>query len=161
MSFSEYVTLAFYKGVGGTKFDRIVDTAIRAATASKYSHVELIVGEAESGQRHRALSSSPRDGGVRSKLIFFDQKKWDFVTVKDAEGAWPIVTTFDGAPYDYAGAILSPLCLPLNLSPKKWFCSEIIAEAIGLKMSWTYSPERLYRTVISLQVDGDAHHEPN
>jgi hypothetical protein len=48
------------------------------------------------------------------------------------------------APYDLVGALASPLRLPFSVGPQRWwFCSEIVAAALGLPQPWAYSPGRL------------------
>lgn len=128
------VKVAFYRGKGDWK-----DKVIRWATKSPYSHVEVV------GLDGRAYSSSARDGGVRIKEIDFGDGKWDLV-----ECPWMDQSHVDrialqvGKKYDYTGLLLSQA---LNLSRhkrKRFFCSEIVAWAIGLGQPQRMSPGGVY-----------------
>lgn len=145
------VTLAFYKGRADKLWHRIQDWAVRVATNSIYSHVEMIDGVAEAGNMHRCLTASGREGGVRAKNIFLRSEAWDMVLVPcDNVYAVDFIETKIGKKYDYKAILLTQL---INLGaedPDKWFCSEIIAGAIQLNgdhpMHW-YSPKRLMQAV--------------
>lgn len=63
------ITLAFYHGKGGSRWQRWQDRAIRWRTWGRMSHVELIEGRAEYDLPALCLSASGRDGGVREKKI--------------------------------------------------------------------------------------------
>lgn len=73
------LTLAFYKGRGGTALHRMQDAAIRAATGGIYSHVELIPYIAGQHATATCLSASLRDGGVRKKSIALSPDAWNLV----------------------------------------------------------------------------------
>jgi len=139
------ITLAFYHGRGGSVRDRVVDGMIRTATGSIYSHVELIPSIAGTGARHLCLSASPRDGGVRAKRIYLRPDHWHLIHVQtDPDRARAAIMAHAGAPYDLVGALASPLRLPFQVGPRGWwFCSEIVAHALGFPAPWGYSPGRL------------------
>ena len=130
------VRLAFYKGEGDW-----VDKVVRWWTKSQYSHVEVVVGDTW-------ISSSPRDGGVRSmRMESYNAKHWDTID-------YPGVSTIDvfdlfrrtkGNDYDFIGILFSQV-LPTGLhSSTKWYCSEWAAE---LKYDKTnLSPQELYELV--------------
>ena len=63
------ISLAFYKGLATDPWHRVQDAGIRFATRGRYSHVEFIAGAADFGQPLECLSSSGRDGGVRSMVM--------------------------------------------------------------------------------------------
>lgn len=63
------ITLAFYKGLATDLWHRLQDAGIPFATRGRYSHVKFIAGAADLGQPLQYLSSSGRDGGVRSKVM--------------------------------------------------------------------------------------------
>lgn len=66
--------LAFYIYQKGKLFDYF----IALVTLSKYSHVELLLDDGVT-----SISSSSRDGGVRKKVIDYDQNRWVFVDIKE------------------------------------------------------------------------------
>lgn len=140
------IYLAGYVGRG-----RPLDWAIRAATASSYSHVELV-----DDQRSAWASASWRDGGVRVKRIEPKLGHWDLkrLPTERWRAAWEFVAEQGGKPYDIAGAMFGPT-LGLRLgAPDRWFCSELIAEALMQvellprgKRAEHYSPADLMRAV--------------
>ena len=135
--------LLFYKGrrsenPSATTWDRIISIATR----SRFSHVELSVYS--SGDNYTCWSSSIRDKGVRCVNIKNDKNRWEVVDIsKKVSSEWFI--PYIGAPYDYVGLLAPILGNEKFSSNHKWFCSEIIAEALGLEDSWKYTPEDLYR----------------
>lgn len=107
--------LAMYKG-SGTFYDKV----IRQVTNSPYSHCELLIGNV-------CYSSSPRDGGVRMKIIDLNDGKWDLYTVPGNEHYafnWFVNNT--KKKYDWLGAITTVLPFQLNI-PNRFFCSEACA----------------------------------
>ncbi|WP_116082145.1 hypothetical protein [Tropicimonas sp. IMCC34011] len=136
-------TLAAYHG--WARHGWPTDTAIRLATLSPYSHVELAEGEAHPGEVAVCWSSSPRDGGVRSKKILLGDK-WRLIPVDVPGDAFARIAARSGRPYDLRGALLSPLRRDHDLgTPGAWFCSEVIADAMRLTAPWAWSPGRLVR----------------
>lgn len=133
------ITLAMYKGPAPTLLRRIVHRLICWRTRGPYSHVELVK------DGYLGFSASFLDGGVRRKAIDFNTGRWDMVTVPGDEAK--AVAWFDahmGAPYDWFG--LFGWVIPWRVSYRKWwFCSEAVAEAIGMPQSWRTSPNDLYR----------------
>jgi len=130
--------LAFYKGPGD-----ITDKAIRWYTDSQYSHVELVID-------NMWYSTSPRDLKVRAKRIAPKDVHWDYVEVEVDELSFAsFFASTKGAKYDFLGIVLSQF-FPLDIhSRKRWFCSEFCAEALKLEDSNKYSPEDLYKYVVS------------
>lgn len=137
--------IAFYRGPAPTLLRRIVHRLICWRTDGPYSHVELVTGG------KWGYSASFLDGGVRVKAINFRSDHWDMVTVPGDEAK--AVAWFDahlGQPYDWFG--LFGWVLPWRVSYRKWwFCSEVVAEAMGLPQSWRISPNDLYRIVNPLR----------
>jgi len=137
--------LAFYKALG-----RPTDWAIRAATWSRYSHVEIIPRWTVDAQgRVWSVAASKRDGGmVRFRPIRFKAGHWHFIEgIGDPDLAMAAV----GLPYDTWGAVLS--CTP-GLARKRpaqglWFCSELAAHVEGLPDPQTYHPGRLADALLS------------
>jgi len=144
--------LAFYKGRGGW-----IDAAIRAATRSPYSHVELVRRHWISGQgdgllRFGGWSSSWRDGGVRAKMIEATPGHWDFVEVPwaDQADAVDFIRPLIGARYDLAGILGSQVLGLRRQQSGRWFCSELCAAALGLSQPEALSPGGLFDRVVDL-----------
>ena len=130
------IRLAFYKGKGDW-----VDKVIKWWTKSQYSHVEVVVG-------NTWISSSPRDGGVRSmRMESYNAEHWDIID-------YPGVTSGDvfdlfrrtkGDDYDFIGILFSQV-FPLGIQSKsEWYCSEWAA-----KLKYRNSklnPQELYELV--------------
>lgn len=137
--------LAFYKGTG-----RLDDRLIRFSTRSEFSHVELLLA-GDDDYRTRpvaAISASGRDGGVRRKEIDFRSDNWVVLPVFGwaHDDAWKFAFNHLGEGYDWA-AILFSFIIPIRRQANtRWFCSELCAEAIGLKDMAT-SPGDLFERV--------------
>lgn len=144
------LVLAFYRGRGN-----FLDRAIRFATGSPYSHVELVMVPPKhvlNRNGHIGVSASSRDGGVREKQILFKQDHWDFLPVKSWSNpdAWSRASNEIGHPYDYVG-ILFNFAIPLRRHLRtSWFCSEICGYAVGIPDPHTLSPGELYDRVREL-----------
>jgi len=129
---------AFYKTPG----DRDVQL-IRAWTPSAYSHCELVLPDGG------FVSSSPRDGGVRAKVIEPDPAAWDFLPLPWLQPAHveQLLEQEAGAGYDWLG-ILGSQILPAGIQSRShWFCSEFCAQALGLEQPQRYSPGQLAEAV--------------
>lgn len=112
-----------------------MDWLVRAVTFSPVSHVELTDGETW-------LSASLRDGGVRMKRMRPKPGHWLLEPLPDGKGrdAWDFMARQIGARYDLRGAIIGPvLGLDVGVSDA-WFCSEIIAAALGWDDPHTVAP---------------------
>jgi hypothetical protein len=128
---------AFYKGnKPGIKglFSRLIKWWERG----QYSHCELVFSDGV------AASSSLLDGGVRFKEIDFKPDKWDFIDLpsEKEQDARQWFTDHEGEGYDAIGNIRFALDF-LPDDPKKWFCSEALAAALGKKEPWRYGPNGL------------------
>ena len=123
--------LALYKGHGNA-----LDKLIRFVTRSEYSHCEIVIDGV-------CLSSSPRDGGVRSKYINLATGHWDVIDIKGDE--WMVLAWFheqEGAGYDWIGLIRTVVPF-FPHSGSKWFCSEACGAALGFDAS-RLSPQDLF-----------------
>lgn len=142
---ADRITLAFYRAPGNG-FDRL----IRFWTSSIYSHVELVGGQGtdEQGDWFAGYSSSPRDGGVRRAIIRVQDGHWDFVTIPgDSEKAEAFIRDRIGARYDWLGAIGGAgFRLPIG-GRRRWFCSEIVAHAIGRPDLGGLDPGQLHQKI--------------
>lgn len=128
--------LAFYKGRRGG-FAGLFDAAVRWWTRGPYSHVELVFDD------HLSASASTRDGGVRFKRIDFHPDRWDFVEIGgDWQAALAWFEAHKGQGYDYAG-LFGFVWRPGNGVNRRWFCSEAVAAALGIRDPWRFCPNAL------------------
>ncbi|MEM9795153.1 MAG: hypothetical protein AAF919_01600 [Pseudomonadota bacterium] len=137
--------VAFYRG-RGTMADRIV----RYATRSPFSHCELIRTEEipRRGDTVTCISASNRDNGVRIKDITLEPHKWDIYAVPWAPpDTWDRAAAQLGAPYELWAMVLSQLFNFRRHKRGHWFCSELIAHALGLNMPHAKSPGDLLRAI--------------
>jgi hypothetical protein len=119
------ISLWLYKG-NGTRYDSM----IRWWTKSTFSHVELCVDGL-------CYSSSPRDGGVRSKTIELTDN-WDVIPIWWADEllADDIKSFYYktvGSLYDSRGIIFSQVFNANRHNAQKYFCSEWCLSALGLE----------------------------
>lgn len=132
------IRLALYTAPGDT-YDRL----IRAWTRSPYSHCELVLPDG------RFVTSSPRDGGVRAKVIEQDPAVWDFLPLPWIQAAHVehLLEQEAGAGYDWLG-ILGSQILPAGIQSRlRWFCSEFCAHVLDLEQPQRYSPGQLAEAV--------------
>lgn len=147
---SDTITYAFYKGRKAENskarvFDQLVCSWPR--TRGRFSHGEQI---APNGM---GLSSSFRDGGVRSKAIDWHSGRWVLVTVpatrQEIGGSVEYFMANMGRPYDWIS--LFGFVLPWRVSYRRWiFCTEALAAARGLRRPWEWDPNRLFEHLASL-----------
>lgn len=115
--------LAFYKAKG-----TFLDRAIRYWTRQRHSHCEFVFSDG------LWFSASPRDQGTRFKPISANPESWDFVELPLTDKQerflriWCYMRRY--RKYDWLGIFLCHL-LPMNVQdPKKYFCSEVMAEGL-------------------------------
>lgn len=134
--------LLFYKGTKKENPNSTLwDNLICKITNSRFSHVEL--SYYDSLGAHMCWSASTRDKGVRLIRIV-ESPNWEVVDLfLNKDPNW--FFEHRNKPYDYFGLLGTIIKLPFFSSKNKWFCSEIIAEFIGLEDSWKYTPEGLYQ----------------
>jgi len=151
------IRIAHYKGKGNL-FNKIIRAFQRLRSPNeyaKYSHTEIVIGE-------RWYSASNRENKVRVRQISGRSGKWDFTDIPMSKKNMDILEIFlksqVGKGYDRLGIALSQI-LPLQIDdPKKWFCSELVAEALMIMgvldrrkhASW-YSPARLKRALENME----------
>lgn len=132
--------IAFYKAPGDW-----TDQLIRWATRSPYSHCELLLTPLTAHGVATAISSSPRDGGVRTVKIWFRPERWDVIDLPfpsaDVEHR---AKSQLGLGYDLIGAVASQLPRLRPHSRQRWFCSELLAWSLGMAAPETLSPGELY-----------------
>ncbi|WP_298429397.1 hypothetical protein [uncultured Jannaschia sp.] len=137
--------VAFYRGRG-----TLADKIVRAATRSPFSHCEMIRQDTRParGDTVTCLSASARDGGVRIKEITLEDGKWDIYAVPWARpDAWDRALAEEGRPYELWSMVLSQLFNFRRHSRDRWYCSELIAYALGLSMPHAKSPGDLMRAI--------------
>lgn len=129
------VQLWFYKAEGN-----FYDKLIRLVNRTKYSHVEMFIDG-------YCYSSSPRDRGVRRKYISLNNQHWDVLSLEvTAEHKQYMLKFFEeqqGKAYDWFGAIKTTLWFFPN-HKDKWFCSELLAQALNLPYPRKWTPADLY-----------------
>ena len=130
--------IAFYKGTR-PGIEGLYNRLGRWLDHGPYSHCELIFSDGVSA------SASYMDGGVRIKYIGYTSVNcWDFVdlpTQYEADARkW--FMAHHGQKYDVMGNINAMFGFVPH-SHDKWFCSEAIAESLGLNESWRYKPNGL------------------
>ena len=133
---NKQIFLAFYKGDGN-----IFDWGVRKVTSSLYSHSELMIDGI-------SYSSRIEDSGVKYKYRRYLPEAWDFIEIDtskiDLDLMNKVHNDATGYGYDYIGVLR--FILPfLPQSSTRYFCSELNAEALGIKNAWEYSPETLYQ----------------
>ena len=150
--------IAFYIAQYGNWLDQLIGYF----TESPYSHCELIYPSTYTDLKNKpslCYSSSPRDGGVRSKLISLNKKHWHVydIEIENEEKLTELTKQIQnyffkhvGQSYDYLGAIGSALKIPLYSKNKK-FCSLACAQALKLK-DFNLSPADLFTYLCEQQL---------
>lgn len=139
--------VAFYKAPG-----TLTDKLIRHWLHGKYSHCELVFELVDNGPS-LCISSSPRDGGVRSKRILLDAESWDIVPVPDADiaAAWAWAAEHAHEGYDLLG-LAGFVWRPESGERNKWFCSEAVAAMLGYPQPWRFDPCALYAILSKITI---------
>ena len=133
----------------------IGDGLTKLFTHGRYSHCELAIPTEDKDSQGRVIykcySSSIRDKGVRCKLMPLPKEKWVVVPISlfhtyeyrlhNEETLLKFFEKHKGKPYDFMGAL--GVVTGAKQSDKKWFCSEFMAEFLGLNQAWRYSPNHL------------------
>ena len=141
--------LAMYKGPPSDFSHKVAHLFTCLWTRSNYSHVELMLHEsAVMNGKWLCASSSARDGGVRLKYINLNSGHWDIYDLpnfdRDAYNnakAW--FYEKGGAKYDWFGLLWFVLPVKAFNNPKRYFCSEAIASALGLPKPHKFHPQKL------------------
>jgi hypothetical protein len=134
--------LAFYKAKGN-----LMNALIRWWDAGIYSHCELVFSDGLSA------SATFRDGRmVRGKYIEYHPDNWDFVELPDSfeAKAREFYKDTEGMPYDLFGQLRFLFAYSKGNSKAFW-CSEWVAQALGLREPWRYGPNGLYNVVCELK----------
>jgi len=133
--------LAMYKGPAKGFFNNLGRLAVCLFTRSKYSHCEIYINGI-------GYSSSFHDGGVRSKPINIYDGTWDTFEIQgDSESVKKWFKDHDQQPYDWGG--IFRFVIPfIPQYDNRWFCNEACGEALGIKDSYKYTPEKLYERLV-------------
>jgi hypothetical protein len=118
---------------------------VRKWEAGDYSHAELIFSDGISA------SASFADKGVRFKQIDYSADRWDFIELPAhlEPGARRYFERHNGEGYDLIGNVHFMVGFIHHAKNKK-FCSEAIAEALGIKDGWRFGPNALYPIVMAM-----------
>lgn len=135
--------LALYKGPATGAKNKLGHWVVCVATASKYSHVELMIDGV-------CYSSSFRDGGVRAKVIDAESlaAHFDLFDVKNPPDEATVLARFaaeKGKPYSWRGMLR--VCPVLRWLPRRdsseRFCSDLVSYLLGATDPETFSPENV------------------
>jgi hypothetical protein len=111
-------------------------------TRGPYSHGELVIGYMPDG-RAICWSSTYLDGGVRRALIALDPTDWDVMELDVTDAQREVAVQWfrerEGQKYDVLG-LFGFLWRHEEGDKDKWFCTEAVAEALGLPESWRKDP---------------------
>jgi hypothetical protein len=149
--------LAFYKGRPNSFINRIASTSIRWWTFSNYSHVELVDTIKVNPSSWIWYAAEPFANGVKKSSMEYKTTDWDLYSLNhkyQKRNAIEFFISQLNKSYDYQGLIFTQIFNIQKHDHKKWFCSEIVAEAIKrngvelVKYSTWYSPKRLHNEMI-------------
>ena len=135
--------VAFYKGTR-KGVSGLYSRGVRFIEKGKYSHCELVFSNGISA------SASFLDGGVRFKEIKYStESDWDFVDVSwaDEARAYDYFKANMNAEYDIKGNLHFLIGIFGDSYDKK-FCSEAVAEALGMEEAWLLAPNALYNVLV-------------
>lgn len=141
---------AFYRGTHAG-MPGVYNRGVRWWTRSQYSHVELVFATGWSA------SASYMDGGVRFKVIDFNDDKWDFVDIPNVTEAqaWAWFEQHRGAGYDILGNVHFVLSA-VGDDKSKWFCSEAVGAALGMPNPERFDPGTLHAALTFLNQPASA-----
>jgi len=134
--------VAFHKGG-----NMIGDKLVKWWDAGPYSHCEVVFSNGL-----WASASFMDDMKVRGKFINPGENTWDYLTLPAhyEEPARKFFNATEGVKYDLFGQVRFVLA-PLRGQGDKYWCSEWVAEALGLKEPWRYGPNGLYNVLCTIK----------
>ncbi len=139
------VKVAFYKGKPSGIFAAIGDDLIRWWTNGPYSHAEIITQSNDKGEVYSHSAVFLGGAGVRSIWRSdITEANWDVVELPDINAA-DVEKWFSdriGCKYDLIG-LLGFVWRRDQYSKNKYFCSETVADSIGIDQGWRYDPNAL------------------
>lgn len=143
------IKIAFYKAWKGNWKDKLISIF----TLSRFSHVEIVIGDS-------SYSSSMRDGGVRKKDIIFDDK-WIIVDtdINNVVAVDKFYLKTKHCKYDFVGAFMTQILRKkVSYDISKWFCSEWVITALNatghVKLKNYTSIKKLYK-ILRIQNEWD------
>jgi hypothetical protein len=126
---------------------RLWDKFVCLVDGSRFSHAELVLEHYDDGSCLCA-SSSARDGGIRFKRMILTEQHWEVVDVfgdKDFAIRWMNRRAKRG--YDWFGLVRTQIgWAPDNQT--RYFCSEAVAEMLGLEDAASYGLKFLYKIAV-------------
>lgn len=134
--------VAFHKGG-----NLIGDKLIKWWDDGIYSHAEVIFSDGL-----WASASFMDSMEVRGKFIVPGENKWDYLTMPAVyeQPARDFFLKTQGVKYDLFGQARFVIA-PLRGMSDKYWCSEWVAEALGLREPWRYGPNGLYNVLCTLK----------
>lgn len=141
--------VAFYKGTR-EGFNGLYSKGVRRIERGAFSHCELVFSDGKSA------SASFTDGGVRFKDISYTSGDWEFVDVSwaDEKFARAYFVKHEDEGYDILGNVHFLFGIVAHSKNKK-FCSEAVAEALGLSEGWLLAPNALYHVLTFINKQRD------
>ena len=133
--------VAFHKGG-----QRMGDKLIKWWDAGPYSHCEVVFDDG------LWASASLMDGAkVRGKRINPTPGSWDYLDLPGSElAARNFFARTEGTGYDLLG-LARFVIAPCRGAGDRYWCSEWVAEALGLKEPWRYGPNGLHNVLCALR----------
>lgn len=136
--------VAFYVGKGNW-FDKLV----RFWTRSNTSHVVAVFSDQRASFETNPPTfynligtSDPKRGiSLTYKEMYADEWQAVYVDADEAKVKQWFVDRI-GLKYDWLG-VLGFVFPPIKQEPKRWFCSEAVAAALGISDSWRFNPAAL------------------
>ena len=93
------------------------------------------------------MSTSFRDGLTRAKTIDYTKAEWNTISINApqelVDNIRKIFNKYSGKEYDKIGALASSIGICIDND--KVFCSEFVAECLGIENPCKFNPGSLYR----------------
>jgi hypothetical protein len=144
------IKLRFYRAF--QKKSTLVDWLIGVFTLSRYSHVEIEVNNV-------SMSTSFRDGLTRAKTIDYTKAEWNTISINApqelVDNIKKIFNRYSGKKYDKIGALASSIGMCIDND--KVFCSEFVAECLGIEKPCKFNPGSLYRHLTKKTISPKKH----
>ena len=148
------VTIALKKKSKDGLFDKLIEQAIKIWTRSKYFHVEMIIKDVW-------VSTNPTAGAVYMNKLQPLNDNYDYFDVEvDGRRINKVMDFLNaqvGKKYDYWGLFFSTV-FTMNVEDRnKWFCSELVAEALNVfgfkvpKNANEMTPEDIYQMIQNIK----------
>lgn len=126
---------------------RLFARLVTLVQGSDTAHCEA--ARAWTGDVHECVSSSWLDGGVRGKTIEMPAGKWRIYEVDAAIDPLVYLSQHDGDGYDWLG-LLGFVIRRIRGFGGRRFCSEAVAEILGLRDPWRFDPATLEAVVAGI-----------